>query len=222
MSASNPIQFHQCVVYQTLEQRADNTQVLSDNGIEAVHIENGKVSQRQYLGTGTYLWENNFGAAVDWGIKRYATRSKKFCIYEAEIKLNKEYFLDLVGDTDDMQTIPYLKDLLIKNDFENDVDSWTLGRVIEAAKKMGIFEHKYIRVADHNIIGKQSSSSIILKEGKDAFINLQPQLIICLIEKDDIFLRDFSKVDQKLIDKEIARRNLQTTGKSTKNYTKRK
>lgn len=141
-----------------------------------------------FLGTGFYLWDNNIEMAKDWGEKRY---SNNYFIVEFGMNLENGIFLDLVGSR---QHIIYFSELInkLKDKGYDRTEKWTIGAFIEYLKRIsrvipGIFPFKIIRAVDNSITPAKQFKFDFVK-GKQGYINLNPRYVICLIEKNDLYL----------------------------------
>lgn len=142
-----------------------------------------------FLGSGYYYWDDNKDLAHWWGKKFY---KNDYFIIESEINLPNGFFLDLVGNRAHQKWFIGLKEIL--REFGYEKDSWTVGSMIEYAKKMSklhnvttIFPYRVIRAIDMN---QRVDQQILLKfaEDKRGQMNLNPKMIICMVEKNENIL----------------------------------
>ncbi len=142
-----------------------------------------------FLGTGKYLWDNNFERAKLWG-KQHCDDS--FYVVEFEFVITEDdnlEFLDLVGSMQDIHHFKQLyqrvvreKKLLIHN-------KPTMGKIIEILKEMekdspGIFPFKAIRAIDYyysTTKNVQNESLPYRTDKPQHFFHLNPVFVICVI-----------------------------------------
>lgn len=142
----------------------------------------------QFLGTGYYFWDYNLELAHYWGKSHYRNN---YFIIESSLNMPEGLFLDLVGNR---KHLIYFYDLTCRIESEvPDRTKWTIGAFIEHMKRLdkkipGIFPFKVIRAIDHSAKPKKESTFNFV-EGKANFININPRLVICLTEKNELFLR---------------------------------
>lgn len=147
------------------------------------------------LGTGYYFFDNNIDVAHAHGKNRY---KRNYHIFEAELQLDENIFLDLVGNRQDMKYIQAMMQELA----QYTKDKWTLGSLIEFLKQknkeaidIGIpirpFPFKAIRALDYSVRDDDERSKKIKEDYKiyfnsqeNKYINLQPVFIVCLLEND--------------------------------------
>jgi hypothetical protein len=145
----------------------------------STHIEADSQSHK-FLGTGYYFWDNNIGMAHSHGQKNYR---RKYYIFEAELNVEDDTFLDLAGNRIDM--IHFQEIMSILSEVE-ETKNWTLAHFIEFLKRKGQFSYRAIRAMDTSIDPQE-----ILKFVPDRsnFINLNPIFIVCLLDKqsDNVF-----------------------------------
>ncbi len=139
--------------------------------------------QHKFLGTGYYFWDNNIGMAHAHGQNNYR---RKYYIFQSELELETDIFLDLVGNRIDML---WFQDVMKRFEHIKEVEDWTIGSFIEFLKKRGFFKHKAIRAIDNSINSKEIIKFI---DNRDNFTNLNPIFIVCLLEVNDKLLKSFT------------------------------
>jgi hypothetical protein len=141
------------------------------------------IKQHKFLGTGFYFWDNNIGMAHAHGQKNY---KRKYYIFQAELELESEIFLDLVGNRIDML---WFQEIMKRFEHIKEAENWTIGSFIEFLKRLGIFTYKAIRAIDNSIDPKEVIKFI---DTRDNFTNLNPVFIVCLLDNNDAMLKSFT------------------------------
>ena len=139
--------------------------------------------QHKFLGTGYYFWDNNINMAHAHGQKNY---KRKYHIFQAELELETDIFLDLVGNRIDML---WFQDIMKRFEHIEEVENWTIGSFIEFLKQKGLFDYKAIRAIDNSINPKEMIKFV---DNRDNFTNLNPIFIVCLLEISDKIMKSFS------------------------------
>lgn len=144
-----------------------------------------------FLGTGYYFWDYNLSLAHKWGKMRY---NGDYFVIEAQIGIQDSKLLDLVGS---MVNIQYFRDIIQK--FKNNgyfKDGWGIAKYIEFLKSFnkekdyfGIFPFKAIKAIDTSIIAKKRYRFKFISR-KPAYIDLDPRIMYCIIDLNEISLRD--------------------------------
>jgi len=141
-----------------------------------------------FLGEGYYFWDDNLDMAKFWGSRFY---KNDYFVVEGIITTSKDIFLDLVGNRQDMKLFRNLM-----NDFKSkgfNAENWSIGAFIEFLKQLSkydakIFPYKIIRAIDHSA-SLVKHLTFYFVQGKENFTNLAPRILICLVEKNSVFLR---------------------------------
>jgi hypothetical protein len=151
-------------------------------------------SDKKFLGSGYYFWDNNIGVAHWWGQKNY---QKKYYIFEGNINATKGIFLDLVGNRDHILLLQEMMQLLMPYNTAPD-KKWKLGNFIELCKSLeqkqeykGIFPFQLIRAVDSTFEPKEKIEFI---EGNKHFLNLNPVFIVCLLDLSPQILSSFKHI----------------------------
>lgn len=195
------------IAHHTCENKGEIKDIELNGAFLSTNID-GNITNQKLLGTGYYFFDNNITMAHAHGKNRYR---RKYYIFEAELNLKEDDFLDLVGNRTDMIWIqdvkkrfePHLKDNQKK-----------LGAFIEFLKQKnsskefkGIFPYKAIRAIDNSVNTDKikedqkihleevaDESKMYFIEGKDKFINLQPIYTLCLLELDKSIFTSFKHI----------------------------
>lgn len=171
----------------------ENVDEIERNGpFKAIH---GKTGKQQFLGTGYYFWDNNIAAAKHWGKVHY---EDCYLVFEANLTIPEEQFLDLVGSR---KAMIYAQELMKRFKARNqNSEHWELGKFIEFMKEVAnkpgfknVFPYTVFRAVDHSITAKSEPKHLFVA-GKPNYINLNPRFVICLAEKNSLVLKDFRAV----------------------------
>lgn len=139
-----------------------------------------------WLGTGCYYWENFIDYAHWWG--RHAHQDSYF-ICKTELSTPKSNIYDLEDSDVLLELDKIIKEL--KNTYSQEI---TIPFVIEYLKKINIFDYKAIRARFEQAIkqnskdhkGETIGSRIRPITKSHAYLDLKPQIQICLIDKSII------------------------------------
>lgn len=134
------------------------------------------ISAKAWLGVGYYFWDRFEKIAHWWGGTCYPGG---YMICQAEINIHKDDYLDLAGNTEQMERF---------SEFCSAVESrlhkeLTLSQIIEYLKKNNKFPYKAIRA--HSIDCGEGDCFFRMRfiEKKSSYINLNPALQICVIDR---------------------------------------
>lgn len=172
--------------HHTCSKKNGNAFVLAYSPFLSEYNESGKALK--FLGSGYYFWDDNIEMAHNWGRVHFHCN---YYIIECELHLKSEIFLDLVGNRSHLR---YFKQLIKKfEEYGFSRSKWTIGAFIEFLKSKekdmpGIFPFKAIRSIDNSVIPK-NKNTIQFVDNKPNYTNLDPRLVICLIEKNDVILQ---------------------------------
>ena len=142
----------------------------------------------QFLGAGYYFWDDNIEMAHNWGRWHY---KNSYFIIECNLHMPQGLFLDLVGNRSHLRYFSNLMSKFEEKGFAR--EKWTIGAFIEYLKSLerkdpGIFPFKVIRALDLSPKDKELSRFYFVP-GKNNYMNIDPRLVICLIEKNSLILR---------------------------------
>lgn len=130
----------------------------------------------KFLGTGYYFWDNNLGMAHSHGQNNY---KRSYYIFESELNLDDDLFLDLAGNRIDM--INFQEIIAKLKAFDNSVESWTIAHFIEFLKTKSQFPYRAVRAIDTSITPKDVMKFV---PDRNNHINLNPIFIVCLLDKE--------------------------------------
>jgi hypothetical protein len=140
-----------------------------------------------FLGSGYYYWEENLDMAHYWGKTHY---KGNYFIIENTLALEGDKFLDLVGNRKHMK---FVKDLTTRLASKGR-PAWNIGTVLEFARRMNEarnnaikFPFKAVRAIDEWVDDKKREKYYFV-EGKKNFTYLNPRLVICVYEKENVVL----------------------------------
>jgi len=159
--------------------------------------EKDRFGNAPFLGFGYYYWDNNIDQAHIWG----KTRCKNnYVIVKSELTLEGRDFLDLVGNRADMIEFVALHAKLSAE--HNNGKQWPLGKFIEFLRKLnttkykGIFPWKVSRAVDLKSVSSIKPSAFNFVYKKDNYTDLNPCIVICLYEKNDVILQSKILINQ--------------------------
>jgi hypothetical protein len=165
------------------------TEVLSEAPYKAEYSVQNRTLQ--FLGTGYYFWDFNKEYAIIWGKAHY---KGNFFVLECELDLPEDFFLDLVGRRQDMVWLWQQRQSWGPELGFNAGDRWTIGEWIEILKRLSIeennpniFPFKAVRAIDLNT-KTYEQFNVKFVETNTAYINLNPRIVICLTEKNELLL----------------------------------
>lgn len=148
-----------------------------------------------WLGHGYYFWDTDIGWAHKWGKNAYRRRGYVICM--ANIENNPEVMFDLVGNVEHMMEFEEMIKLL-EADASYQRERPLVAEIVEFMKKRGFFTHKAIRAADNpspNVVEVDFRPPRNMNQPSNRpFMRLGQRVQICLLEKSEITLQDFSIV----------------------------
>jgi hypothetical protein len=210
------------IAHHTCDLKGDITKIEADGAFLSEHLENSendpekpendpeKHKKHKMLGTGYYFFDNNITMAHAHGKNHY---NFSYYIFEAELHLHEDNFLDLVGNRISMLWLLDMKKNILNDpklppNSKVSMEQWKLGQWLEYFKIIGVFPYKAIRATDHSYKIKKITPTVQavqhieeseeevkheigLMPNSEKFINLQPTYSICLLEKDPTIIRSF-------------------------------
>jgi len=147
-----------------------------------------KENKLPFLGAGYYFWDDNIEMAKYWGYSHY---DNSYYVIESRLNMPHDLLLDLVGNRQHMK---YLVEIITRLKKEGHYrQHWQLSQGFEYLKwlnsrKPGIFPFTIIRGIDNNARPQKQFTYYYVKN-KQSFIDLNPRLVICLIEKNPVVLQ---------------------------------
>lgn len=144
-----------------------------------------------FLGRGYYFWEDNLAFSKHWGQLWYLNKGKQYYIGQTKIKCDRCDFFDLVGVREHQRLLCGWAELLGRK--RSKLSNWTIGKIIEILKRASKdpenvfyneFNYKVIRAADDRLF--KLSNEVRFTDGNDAFMDLNPCYIICVISINGI------------------------------------
>jgi hypothetical protein len=148
-----------------------------------------------FLGTGYYMWDDNLELAKWWGDNQKERFATGYFVVRADLDLQAGIFLDLVGNRQHLEWFRGLMERLKKANYN--IKHWTIAQFIEFAKRVHsadyqVFPFKVIRAVDHSPDSNPKSNfwSFFFVKKKKNYTNLDPRLVICLLEKNDVILQN--------------------------------
>jgi len=142
------------------------------------------------LGSGYYFWDDHIDLAHWWGENHC---NDDYIVCEANFRIEKKDFCDLVGSRQDQEYMIQLLDKLNANNLN-------LGQFIELLKDLesrpqqkGIFNFKAIRAVE---AASKGYPEMIVKfsHRTTGITSLTPKILVCLIRKDPAILKNYKIV----------------------------
>jgi hypothetical protein len=146
-----------------------------------------------FLGEGYYFWDDNEEMAHFWGNKM---KSDNYYIFSADLHINDNLFLDLVGSRQCQKWLYERAKALEKRDGKQ----WSVGNLIEYLKNLAlltkntaIFPFTAIRAIDYSQ-PKTNQYQIVFSDKeklKNKYTVINPVYIICILDKNDGSIQSF-------------------------------
>jgi hypothetical protein len=163
----------------------------------ALSVYNPNLRKNPFLGTGYYFWDDNIEQARYWGRQRC---NNKYYIFEGDINNDESILLDLVSNRQQMRWLrTAMSNFAVYN---NNNPHWEIGKFIEWLKKVSkkegfedIFPFKSVRAIDHN--ATIPKVEYYFDEKSEGFINLNPRIIVCIIEVSLLTLTNFKLIEER-------------------------
>jgi len=173
--------------HHTCESKGGQNHVLKESPFFSQHMPDQ--NKLPYLGAGYYFWDYNIDAAHAWGDTHY---KGNYFIVEGDLECKEELVFDLVGNRKHIEYLLKVSETFAKHKFKR--SNWELGKFIEVLKKLekdgenkGVFPFKVIKAIDNSWnIKRCKQKSIKFVRDKKGYIFLDPKIIICFIDKENI------------------------------------
>ncbi len=172
-----------CVVFHTVKSTADKKRIVKD----APFLCKDKPEElKEWLGDGYYFWECFEELAHWWGKVHY---KGKYVICKTFFHCKNKEVLDLVGNTSQMREMTELVAAL-KADEGYQEDEFSAQFVINFLKTNTYkpFVYKAIRVYSQECSSDKEVNDTKLFFNKRSFINLCPEIQICVLDKTTLDL----------------------------------
>lgn len=175
-------------IYQTLEDRNTDLDVLENNGPYLCNWENS------WLGGGYYFWDTFIENAHWWG-KEIRSYPNGYIICQAICDFNTDKCFDLVGDMEHLADLKKAYDLMVHKGIAN--KRTTVKRIISFLKDdLKIFNYEAIRV--HGIKSRSYNSrfnfTLNFEKNRVSYLDVTPTVQICFFNKKSLGLRDYKIV----------------------------
>ena len=151
-----------------------------------------------FLGDGYYMWDYNLETAHWWGDVHY---NSQYAILSYPLSLSGDRFLDLVGSRKDMEDF---RTLIAKVRSKPGCESFGIARCIMFLEWLnslrddgGVFDYKIIRAVDAT--KKRANQVYTFVSARNSAINLDPRILICFKDKNDIPLHQAKVVHNAYI-----------------------
>jgi hypothetical protein len=171
-------------------------EICASGGPLAYSEHDPETKKSPFLGSGYYFWDDNIEMAHFWGRSRC---KNKYYIFEAELNCSEYVLLDLVGNRKHMKWLINAMEML--KSYNNNNPRWEIGKFIELLKRLssengiykGMFPFQSVRAVDHyaKIKYKYNFSE---DESRPDFIDLDPRLLICVIDKNENTIKNFKPI----------------------------
>jgi len=176
------------VVYQTLEDRGTDLDVLEIQGPYLCKWENA------WLGNGYYFWDTFIENAHWWGaeIRKYPDG---YIICKAICDFNDVECFDLVGNTEHLKQLSEAYETLKNKGFAN--KNTTVARIIKHLKdEVKVFKFSAIRALGlkSKAFNSEYSSILPFENNKPTYLDLIPAIQICFYTKTSLKLRNYKIV----------------------------
>ena len=172
-------------LYQTVGDSGNPIEVETDGPFKCTNIK-----REPWLGEGYYFWENYIENAHWWGEKGYG---KHYMIRSAICEDNN--FFDLTsGSTEHIDILRSYWDIFLKRKPNM---NWTVGGVLmHMIKYSNLFTYVAIRADGINSANRNATVSRyrLYFPNNTSYINLMPQIQICIIDKVGAGLRDYQVI----------------------------
>jgi hypothetical protein len=179
---SKSINYMKIIGHHTCSKQGIISEIERSGPFLSTHDEDNK-KKHKFLGTGYYFWDNNIGMAHAHGQRNY---KRKYYIFQAELEIEPELFLDLVGNRIDML---WFQETMERFEHLKETQNWTMGSFIEFLKRKGFFPYKAIRAVDNSIDPKEMINFV---DNRVNSTNLNPVFIVCLLEIDSTIVKSFT------------------------------
>lgn len=149
--------------------------------------------ENAWLGDGYYFWEGFESNAHWWGQLRGYPRGYIIC--EAQYDYSDLTLFDLVGNPDHIMQISEIRDILMKKKGIKS-DDITVARLIQLMQKQGRFNFEAIRADGRKTrnVSSKLNKKIKFELNKPSYLEGNPTIQICFIEKTSMNLRDYKVI----------------------------
>lgn len=143
-----------------------------------------------WLGHGYYFWDTYQPWAHEWGKNAY--KSKGYVVCSAMISNDETIMWDLYGNVaHNLEFIAALETLLESGKYKSQ-DEILTSDVIDFLRIKGLFHYLSVRVGDLYVQTKKVALKHPDERGRRAYMNVGERVQICLFEKSELTLCDFS------------------------------
>lgn len=178
-------------LYQTLEDRS-NIDEIENNGPFIFK------NKKAWLGVGFYFWDSSIESAHWWG---KSSCNNNYIICESKYNYLSEDYLDLVGNTEHMDLIK--KSAVILNKKSNFL--LTVPMIVEILKRTTDFLEKYKAIRAYPIKSRNNSEDFIFfNDNHKAYINLDPPIQICVLDKSFLYNNKFEIIYPEIYCKDFS------------------
>ncbi len=165
-------------LFQTLEDRS-NIEEIENNGPFICN------NNKAWLGIGYYFWDSSINTAHWWGKISY---NNNYIICKSQYNYNSEVFLDIVGNTDHLNLIKQSAEILN----QKSMTQVTVPMTVEFLKRTTGFLSKFKAIRAYPTHSRNNSDDFIFfKENHKAYINIDPPIQMCVIDKSFLYKKIF-------------------------------
>lgn len=178
----------QLTLFQTLEDR-DNPEEVESKGPFACKHENA------WLGAGYYFWDADISVAHWWGRTVYGHERYMICLASAILD---QTCWDLHGNESHRREFRQACEKIAKQR-NVPVNQLKVANIIELLKRSESLIYKAIRALPinaegYNLSGRSQNARLKFIQRSQYFLDLQPPVQICLVEKRALSLRNYNIV----------------------------
>lgn len=178
-------------LFQTLEDRSNIDEVENNGPFKCE-------KKSAWVGHGYYFWDSSIESAHWWGRISY---QNNYIICKSQYDYNLEDFFDLVGNTDHTNELKQCAIILNKKSNTNVSVSMT----IEVLKRKTDFLIKFKAIRFSPINSRNNSCDFIyFKNNHKAYINLEPPIQMCVIDKSFLYNNIFEIIFPEIYCKDFS------------------
>lgn len=173
------------IAYQTVESTSDKTKLLK----EAPFLcEDDPKKLKEWLGSGFYLWDTFIELAHWWGRVHYKNKKHKhYTICQSVLTCQDDEILDLVGNLEQVKDVRDIV-LQMKACPQYEGKTFKAQAVINYIRNVLKIPYKAIRAYGENSSNDKEVKKHRLKFSSQAFLNLCPEVQICVMDRSILSL----------------------------------
>lgn len=172
-------------IYQTVAATPDKGKIIRDAPFKC---EDDPEKLKEWLGSGYYFWDTFIELAHWWGQVHYKNRVKKnYVICQTSLVCEDDEILDLVGNLGQVKDVRDIVEQMRRCPEYND-KTFKAQTVINFIRYILKVPYKAVRAYGENSSHDENIIQHRLKFSKSAYLNLCPEVQICVIDKSVIAL----------------------------------